>query len=491
MHAVIYIPNFHLQAALRLEPQLASRPVALMDQTESKAVVMQMTDAARAFAVAEGQTSTQAMARCGEILIRARSRAQEDAAAEILLQCAYCFSPRIESTATGVCTMDLRGLAINDDIADGDAAGAADWAGRILRALQQTHLRAQIGVAETPELAWKAAREAMPFLCVTDAGAFLASLPVSSLEAAPELLDILDRWGVRSVGSFLALGKDRIAERLGPDAVDVFDRALARESRPLKLVTPAETFDEFMEFEEPIETLEPLLFVLRRFVEQLANRLDVVYLVAGELRLRLGLSSGEPHERAFSIPSPTRDVETLFRTLNTHLENVRTDAPISSLRLTAKPGRAAHFQFGLFETALRDPNQFHETVARLGALLGSNRAGAPRLLPTHRPDAFAMDPLLAGEEQTGEPAPISGPALRRCRPQIAAAVELRGDRPVLVHSPAVRGAIARTQGPWQISGDWWDNARWSREEWEAETTDGDLCRLVRQGDEWLVDGLFD
>jgi protein ImuB len=153
---------------------------------------------------------------------------------------------------------------------------------------------------------------------------------------------------------------------------------------------------------------------------------------------------------------------------------------------------------------LRDPNQFHETLARLGALLGPQRAGAPRLLPSYRPDAFeidaeriARDAFDETEDQGREssesapPRPTCGLALRRFRPPLPATVELRADRPALLHSAAVRGPIARLDGPWKISGDWWDNSRWAREEWEAETRDGSLCRLIRQNDQWFVDGVFD
>ena len=41
----------------------------------------------------------------------------------------------------------------------------------------------------------------------------------------------------------------------------------------LKLVPPVESFAETFEFENEIETVEPLLFMLRRFLEQLSLRL--------------------------------------------------------------------------------------------------------------------------------------------------------------------------------------------------------------------------
>src|SRR5205823_13653170 len=122
---------------------------------------------------------------------------------------------------------------------------------------------------------------------------------------------------------------------------------------------------EATEFENEIESLEPLLFFLRRFIDQISRRVELVYLVVEELRLKLALVSGAVYERKFRIPSPTRNTDTLFRMLYTHLEHLRTDSAIGALYLSARPSSPQTRQFTLFETSLRDPNQFSETLGRL------------------------------------------------------------------------------------------------------------------------------
>jgi protein ImuB len=111
MFAVIHLPQFTLQAALRHEPELWARPIALVDPALNTPRVCDATSAARAFGVTEGLTPTQALARCREVLIRHRAPTQEAAATEAILQCAYGFSPNIESTSAGTVTLDLRGLS--------------------------------------------------------------------------------------------------------------------------------------------------------------------------------------------------------------------------------------------------------------------------------------------------------------------------------------------------------------------------------------------
>ena len=379
MFAVIYIPDFFLQAALRHEPELVKRPVALIDESATKAVIIQMTEAARRSGVRTGMTSTQAMARCREIVIKPRSALHESAASDALLQMSFLFSPYVEASGPGICTLDLKGQQpFMESKAD------------VIGVLAKLHLRAQVGLAGTPGVALHAARCADRVLRVDDAPAFLSKLPVEQLAPSPSLLTILQKWGIRTVGEFLRLGKDALAERLGVEALELCARATVGESRPLKLAQLPEVFEETFEFENEIESLEPLLFILRRFLEQLGLRLGAACFAAEEILLRLTLSNDTCYERAFKIPAPTIDVDVLFRILFTHLENVRTEHPMKGLYVRAKPCRPSSEQFGLFDCALRDPNRFYETIARLTALLGADRVGIPAPLSRKEIEAVQL-----------------------------------------------------------------------------------------------------
>lgn len=545
MFAVIFIPNFSLQAVLRHEPELRARAIALVDPKMTKPVIVQLTSVAQTCGVCEGLTPSQAMARCIELLIKSRSPAQEESATEVLLQTAYAFSPNIESTAPGVCTMELKGLPFHSN------GGAVEqWAEQIVEVMAQFYIEATVGFAATPELALLAARAPNPVLILENGAhppslrsfggtdgvthstfpkevheqramaSALESFLISSLEPSPEILEILQRWRIRTVGELLALGKDAVAERLGPAAVELFNCVSPDSPRPLKLVAPPEEFTEQMDFEHEIETSEPLLFVLRRFVEQLSRRLELIYLVVAEFQLQLGLASGAKYERLFKIPAPTGNIEILFRMLQTHLETLRTDSPIVSLRLDAKPAKPETQQFGLFESTLRDPNQFAETLARLTALVGSENIGTPELIPSHKPDSFRMTvPEFDSDEsdkkrrragalqdavaqnRAQECLPGSGvrrPSgdhvglqLRRFRPPLASHIEFREGSPSLLRSPVFIGPIVETRGPFFSSGDWWDTGRWAREEWDVETSDGWLFRIFVSGEGQFVEGVYD
>ncbi len=394
-----------------------------------------------------------------------------------------------------------------------------------------------------------------------------SNAPKAELSTA-EILRILHKWGIHTLAQLDALDKEELRNRLGADAVRLWQRANGTATRLLKFVQPPEAFEESFEFDHEIETAEPLLFMLRRFLEQLAVRLSAIYLVAQELTLRISFSNSrqvrhrtdssdwrnEPavvatatrtgkqtYKRVFKIPQPTNDVDLLFRMLQTHLENFKSEHPIVSVALTAQPTRPASQQFGLFETALRNPQQLYETLARLSALLGSDRVGTPIKEETHRPDAFRMEPFgwrqndeirMSNDEENPTGESRYRIALRRFRPAAAASIFTSKDRPASrpkdshfaevagspssfylagyerrvipfegaacltqvrrhLQSDKVAGKVVDQSGPFLFSGNWWDEKSWARAEWDMQLENGDLIRAHEDSGAWKVDGICD
>ena len=270
------------------------------------------------------------------------------------------------------------------------------------------------------------------------------------------------------------------------------ERAAGGRSRPLELVKPPEFFAEAADLNYPVEMLEPLLFLLRRFLEQITARLVCAYLAAGKLRLVLRFEHDEPYRRVFTIPQPTRDVDLLFRLLHTHLENFTSPSAIIGLELAAKPMRPQTQQIGLLDRGLRDPHQFAETLARLQALLGSAEVGTPKLASSHHPDSFVMRPYdpEAAQVPDGKSEILFGAPWLLFRPPVPARVILNETRPTFLYSPRSTGPIHEACGPWLLAGNWWEEEQsWSREEWDIATADG-LYRLVQTDSRWFLDGMY-
>jgi protein ImuB len=317
----------------------------------------------------------------------------------------------------------------------------------------------------------------------------------TSIDKATEVhhvLGILHKWGIHTLGQLAELNKDELCRRLGATAGDLWERANGTSVRLLKLVPPVESFAETFEFENEIETAEPLLFMLHRFLEQLSVRLGAIYFVAKELTLKITFSDKNNYEHRFQIPQPTGSVETLFRMLQTHLENFKSEFPITAVSLEAQPVKPAKQQFGLFETALRDPAQLSETLARLIGLLGPDRIGTPVLENTYRPDAFHLEPFSWQlEDAPPVDEPLSLCALRRFRPAVFASVLSTENQPVHLQSSEAGGAVQNVAGPYHSSGNWWDENSWERAEWDLELETGALCRCHEHEGAWKIDGVYD
>src|SRR6184192_1822301 len=314
-----------------------------------------------------------------------------------------------------------------------------------------------------------------------------------------QILAILHKWGIHTIGQLAALDKQQLGARLGPEAIRMWERANGQSSRVLKLIRPPESFEESFEFENEIETAEPLLFMLRRFLEQLAVQLSGIYLVTKELTLRITFTDKQIYERIFKIPQPTNEVDLLFRMLQTHLENFRSEHPIVAFALSAEPIKPAGEQFGLFETTLRNPHQLSETLARLTALLGNDRIGTPVLEETHRPDAFPMQPfswavvsaVSSGETPRALRTGHATTALRRFRPALSTSVLQDEDTPAHIRSAEMSGKIIAQRGPYLLSGNWWDEKSWRRAEWDLQLENGELVRAHERDGVWKIDGVYD
>jgi protein ImuB len=481
-YAVLVVPNFALHALRRNDPTLAGQPVAIVSGEGRKAAVTEVS--AEAAGVTPGLVVTLAMARCPGIILRPRDIAAEIEANALLSAAAFTLSPRVELTGTGCCTVDLQGADVERT--------SCEIRLRVME-LTAAGLPVRIGIAATPLLAAFAARCAEPVVVVVDEREFLNPLPLAFAEPTAEQTEILCGWGVRTLGELTALAKAEVGKRLGTAGVALWERATGETTRPLRLSEPAHSFAVSWTYDPPIESLEPLLFRLRRFAERVAMELRAAGLVAEALSLTLLLEDETKHSREFRLPDPNTDLDGWLRVFHSHLESVQTPARVTGAWLVAKPTRPPQKQDGLFDTSLRDPAAFWENLARLGAIVGDDRVGTPVPTNTYRPDAFTLSKPVDAIPAP-EPVPVHPPrglALRRFRPPWPVRVTCAGPQPAELDSVNLRGAVGSVSGPWRSSGDWWTPDAWAIELWHVEMAKGGLYQLARTKDGWCVEGVFD
>jgi nucleotidyltransferase/DNA polymerase involved in DNA repair len=170
MFATIYLPDFYLQAALRHQPDLSGKPVALIDDQEKKAVIIQRNSAAEEIGVRVGMTPSQGLARYLDLVIKVRSHSQEKLLQDILLHFAGTLTPYAEATAAGIATVQFT-----------DTRNVSAKVSCVVEQLTDSEIVAQAGIAPTPDASFLAAHLARPVLQIDNATEFLAALPIEVL----------------------------------------------------------------------------------------------------------------------------------------------------------------------------------------------------------------------------------------------------------------------------------------------------------------------
>jgi protein ImuB len=468
MFATLLLPNFRLQAVLRFAP--ASRKmeaVALVQSGESRGpdVLLEVSDLAAQKGIHAGMSAAKAFARCPTLQLLAACRESENNAQKTLLQTAWSLSPKVEIFQPGICTADLRGSLRKPETL---VLGA-------LSQLELLGLDAKGGLAPGPDLALLAAHHGAPLRCVQNGAAFAATLPLRALTSDPALLGTLSQWGIHTAGALLKLPRQQALERLGPEGQALWEAARGGKARPLRCAQEPVLFEEFLAFEAEIETLEPLLFILNRFLEALLCRLKSTARLASGMHLELPLENGCVHRRFFTVPAPTLEAAVLLGILKTHLEQLKLEHRPVAVRLRLEVTSQKHCALDLFEPVLRDPNRFGETLARLGALLGEDRIGIPLPASSH----FSEPVRLENASALYRTQPVSafqpsrlcrGLPLHRFRPAPGGRVNFSNSQPSYICSEKISGRIIKSCGPYRLSGQWWDADPTIKEEWDVQVS---------------------
>jgi hypothetical protein len=214
----------------------------------------------------------------------------------------------------------------------------------------------------------------------------------------PDILLTLSRWGLMTLGDLAALPPADLSERLGQQGIWWQRVARGEDAGPLVPTPDEERFESTLELEWPIEGLEPLSFVLGRLLEPLCQRLERRDRGAAMLHIRLRLVTRDTHARSLQLPAPMRDPRVLRTLLLLDLESHPAPAGIDAVTVAIDPTPGRIVQESLLTRALPTPEQMSTLLARLTALMGERRIGAPVVLDSHRPDACALAPFCVPDE---------------------------------------------------------------------------------------------
>lgn len=501
--ACLYVSDFPLAALFRAQPELRGERVAVMGGQGPHATLLAISPAAVRCGVAVGLSVAQAMAIDADLIVRPASPDMLRAAQAALCDAAESFSPRVEDAGNGVAYLDLDGLGSL-------YASESQLANALAPRAMHLGLDAQVGVGGSKIAAYLAARHGGGVTVVPpgEEARLLAPVPITLLEPSPALTATLRRWGIRCLGDLAALPASAVGTRLGPEGVLLVRRARGEDEHPLVPRPLPLHFEESLDIEYGIDTLEPLLFVLRGVLDRLTTRLAVRGLICGDLRLALRLATRGRDERTVTVAAPSNDVKALLALVRLQLEAHPPAAAIEALRVVAIPERLRAAQLDLFRPSGPAPAQLAVTLARLTAICGAGRVGFPVVADSHRPDAYAVAPFQVARlfgcyvvrEESILPShnnlttcPIIPLALRAMRPPQAVEVFCARDHPEFVRGEHFAGRVVHAAGPWRVHGEWWSDGGYARDYYDTQLTDGCVyrlyCNLTTRS--WFVDGIYD
>ncbi|MQA13299.1 MAG: DNA polymerase Y family protein [Pseudonocardiaceae bacterium] len=503
-------------AAAAAEGVGAHHPVAVVAANR----VVACSATARAHGVRRGLRRREAQGHCPELTVLADDPDRDARAFEPVTAAVEALAPGVEVVRPGLVAVPARGPAryfgsepvVAERFVDLVAAEAG--------------VECQVGIADGLFAATLAAHRGLLVGGGSTVG-FLAPLGIAELHEPSELIDLLHRLGLRTLGAFAALPLDDVASRFGPDGVRAHRLARGLDERPLARRGPPADLAVTRTLDPPVERVDAAAFASR----EPAERLHAALAARGLACIRLGVSarteSGEELHRVWRCAEPLSASGIADRVrwqLDGWLTS-RTGRPssgITALALTPEEvvgGRA--LQRGLWGETGEDDERAGRALVRVQGMLGPEAVltGVPgggrgpadrvRLVPwgDERTPARAADAPWPGHLPAPSPSRVYAcPLPAEVLDDIGRVVGVSG-RGVLggvPHRVAVDGRPPRRvlswAGAWPVDERWWEpggGLRCARLQAVLDVEHGDgsggplAVLLARTAGRWQVEGVYE
>jgi protein ImuB len=494
--------------------------------------VVATSPAARAADVVLHQRRRDAQSRCPQLVVLDHDPARDARVFEPVVAALDALTPRVEITVPGRVAFPTRGPSRffgGDEALVARAQAILDEALRELAGTGAPGCR--VGIADGPfaaALAAGATRADRPTLVVAPGAtpAFLAGLPIATLDR-PELVDVLRRLGLTSLGDLAALPERSVLARFGADGLEAWRLASGIDERPPATGPPPVDLTVRVEIDPPAETVAPAAFLARGMAEELHGRLWARGSACTRVVIGAETEHGERLERVWRAEgalTAAAIADRLRWQLDGWLQGSarhRPTAGISRLWLTPDEVVAAGGrQLGFWGSDAATSDRASRAVARVQGLLGVGSVAVPEWRGSRDPatqialvEAEAVDLTAerAGAHRDRVVGPWPGrlpapsPAWVHHDPVEVEVVDAAGEslrvsgRGEMSAAPArvsVGGGpwvdVAAWAGPWPLEERWWDAAhRRRRARAQLVTADGTARLVSLEAGRWHVEATYD
>lgn len=498
---VIWCPDWPVMAMLAELP--AGAPAAVL----SKGQVLACSPSARTEGVRRGMRRRNAQSRCPDLTLAEHVPEADARAFEEVLVAVEELSPGVAALRPGLCA-----LRVPSRFYGGEAEAAAVIAERLV-GLGVWDVR--LGVADGLFAAEQAARRAavQDCLVVPEGGAavFLAPLPVEALDA-PEVVGLLRRLGLTTLGHFAGLAASDVHTRFGGHGALLHRRACGLDPQPVSRREVPPELAATMTLEPPLELVEPIAFSLRTTAEGFVARLAAHGLVCTAVRIEADVDGAVASSRRWLHPRWFGAGDLLDR-VRWQLQAGGIPGPVGAVRLVPEVTESlsdhADPLFGA-----RPDERVERGVARVQSMLGhegvlavqvqGGRSPATRRLTT----PWGERPVPARALRSPWPGviPAPAPATVYTEPHHALVVGAGGQavgvngRGAVSCEPARFRAdadgpwqpVASWAGPWPVDELWWDEAAARRiARFQVVGVDGSAWLMVVEDGAWWTEARYD
>src|SRR5215217_6724324 len=269
--------------------------------------VVACSAAARAEGARPGLRRREAQGRCPELELLAHDPARDARAFEPVLAAVEQLTPWVEVLQPGECAFPARGAAryhggepalavtvtaaVHAAVAGrggpGDRRGGppVEWGGPPVG-----WVGCRVGIADGTFAAGLAARR-QAIVPPGGSRAFLAPHPVATLDR-PDLVDLLVRLGLRTLGDLAALPGIDLATRFGPEGARAARLATGLDEHPRGARRPPPDLRVSAELDPPADRVDVVAFTAKTLADELVARLDHLGLACTRLRIEAQTDQG-------------------------------------------------------------------------------------------------------------------------------------------------------------------------------------------------------
>lgn len=303
----LWSPDWPVTAAAMAAHVPAHQPAAVFVANR----VLACSAVARTHGIRRGLRRREAQARCPDLAVLTPDPDRDARAFEPVVVAVEELAPGVEVVRPGLVVLPARGPV-------GYFGGELVAAERLVdQVAARTGVEVQVGLADGLFAAVLAARRGLA-VAPGDTPAFLAPLGVEELDREPdvdrsELVGLLHRLGLRSLGAFGELAVDDVGSRFGADAVLAHRLARGLDPRPpVRRQLPEELTVE-LELDPPVDRVDAAAFAARGLAEQLHRTLAGHGLSCTRLGVAARTVSGERLLRVWRCAEPLTPAGTVDR----------------------------------------------------------------------------------------------------------------------------------------------------------------------------------